>query len=246
MAHFAELDSDNVVQQVIVVSDKNTSDSDGNESEAVGVAYCKSLYGSDTIWKQCSYTMKSRGIYPSAGNLYNSEMDIFHLPSPYPSWVLQSNASWAAPIEEPALTEEQVSQFAYYVWNEKLYQADNTKGWELVVPPTVSIASQPSTDVSVAVGSKVTVSADVTATKGEFAIFVESLENEEDNFWNTTKWGYVVKDAGDSPLTATASITSGIITATSCAGKYRVFATPIEGEAGISTYSDTITLTVTE
>ena len=245
MAHFAELDSDNVVQQVIVVSDKNTSDSDGNESEAVGVAYCQSLYGSDTIWKQCSYNMKRRGIYPGIGCLYNSELDIFHLPSVNASWVLQSDASWAPPIEEPALTEEQESQYAYYEWNEKLYQVDNTKGWVLVTPPMVTIASQPSTDVSVAVGSKVTMSSDVTATRGEFTISIESLENEEDDYWTPTNWGFVVQDAGDSSLTATASITSGIITSTSCAGKYRFHATPI-GEAGISTHSDTITLTVTE
>ena len=244
MAHFAELDSDNVVQQVIVVSDKNTSDSDGNESEAVGVAYCQSLYGSDTIWKQCSYTMKRRGIYPGNGSLYNSEMDIFHLPSPFPSWVLQSDASWASPIEEPALTEEQESQGAFLTWNETAHQADNTKGWDVIIPPNTTIALQPSTDVSVAVGSKVTVSADVTATKGEFSVSVQTLEDDDD-FWVPTGWGYVVQDAGDSSLTATASITSGIITATSCAGKYRVFVEPIS-EVGVSTYSDTITLTVTE
>ena len=245
MAHFAELDSDNVVQQVIVVSDKNTSDSDGNESEAVGIAYCKSLYGSDTIWKQCSYNMKRRGIYPGAGSLYNPEMDIFHLPSVNASWVLQSDATWKAPIDEPALTEEQEAQGAGYVWNENLYQADNTKGWDLVIPPALTISSQPSTDVSVAVGSKVTISAEVTATKGEFGICVESLENEEDDFWTPTGWGYVMQNAGESSLTATASITSGIITSTSCAGKYRVLAEPL-GEPGFSTYSDSITLTVTE
>ena len=245
MAHFAELDSDNVVQQVIVVSDKNTSDSDGNEVEAIGIAYCQSLYGSDTIWKQCSYTMKKRGIYPSAGSLFNSDMDIFHLPSPYPSWVLQSDARWEAPISAPELTEEQESQGASYAWNEKAYEADNTKGWVLVTPPKVTIASQPSTDVSVAIGSKVTVTSDVAATKGEFAISIETLEDEEEDLWAQANWGFVVQDAGDDPLTTTATISSGIITATSCAGKYRVYAQPV-GVPGISTYSDTITLTVTE
>ena len=245
MAHFAELDSDNVVQQVIVVSDKNTSDSDGNEVEAIGIAYCKSIYGSDTIWKQCSYTMKKRGIYPSAGSLFNSEMDIFHLPAPYPSWVLQSDARWEAPISAPELTEEQEEQGASYAWSEKAYEADNTKGWVLVIPPKVTIASQPSTDVSVAIGSKVTVTSDVAATKGEFAISIETLEDEEEDLWAQANWGFVVQDAGDDPLTTTATISSGIITATSCAGKFRVYAQPV-GVPGISTYSDTITLTVTE
>ena len=244
MAHFAELDSDNVVQQVIVVSDKNTSDSDGNESEAVGVAYCKSLYGSDTIWKQCSYTMKSRGIYPSAGSLYNSEMDVFHMPSPYPSWVLQSDARWQAPIAVPSdLTHEQTMLGYSYTWNEKTYQADNTKGWTLEVPSILSIDTQPSTDISVAVGSKVTVSADVTANKGEFGISVDYLGDDEE--WYPSMWSFETHDAQDDSLSVSATITSGIITATSCAGKYRVVADPI-GIAGVGTYSDTITLTVTE
>ena len=246
MAHFAELDSDNVVQQVIVVSDKNTSDSDGNESEAVGIAYCQSLYGSDTIWKQCSYTMSRRGIYPGVGCLYNSDLDMFHLSSPYPSWVLQSDARWQAPIDIPSdLTNEELMQGYHYDWNETAYQADNTKGWTLVVPSILSIAAQPSTDVSVEVGSRVTVSADVSANKGEFGISVETLENEDEDLWVPTEWSYEVYDAKEDSLTVSTSINSGIITATSCAGKYRVIASPL-GDVGLSTYSDTITLTVTE
>ena len=86
---------------------------------------------------------------------------------------------------------------------------------------------------------------DVAATKGEFAISIETLEDEEEDLWAQANWGFVIQDAGDDSLTTTATISSGIITATSCAGKYRVYAQPV-GVPGISTYSDTITLTVTE
>ena len=47
MAHFAQLDSDNVVTQVIVVGNDDTSDSNGVETESIGVAFCHKLLGAD-------------------------------------------------------------------------------------------------------------------------------------------------------------------------------------------------------
>ena len=52
MAHFAQLDSNNVVTQVIVVGNDDTSDSNGVEVESIGVAFCQKLLGADTNWKQ--------------------------------------------------------------------------------------------------------------------------------------------------------------------------------------------------
>ena len=54
MAHFAQLDDSNVVLAVNVIADADCLDGE-TESEAVGVAFCKSLWGADTIWKQTSY-----------------------------------------------------------------------------------------------------------------------------------------------------------------------------------------------
>ena len=45
MAHFAELDQNNVVTQVIVISNDDILDENGNESEQVGIQFCKNLYG---------------------------------------------------------------------------------------------------------------------------------------------------------------------------------------------------------
>ena len=53
-ANFVQLDSDNVVAQVIVVSNDDTSDSNGTETESIGVAFCQKLLGADTNWKQTS------------------------------------------------------------------------------------------------------------------------------------------------------------------------------------------------
>ena len=55
MAHFAQLDSNNTVTQVIVINDSDTALMDGTETESIGVAFCQKLFGTDTIWKQTSY-----------------------------------------------------------------------------------------------------------------------------------------------------------------------------------------------
>ena len=52
MAHFAKLNSSGVVIDVTVIGNSDCLDADNNESEAVGIAFCKSLFGDDTIWKQ--------------------------------------------------------------------------------------------------------------------------------------------------------------------------------------------------
>ena len=67
MAHFACLDENNIVTQVIVVSNEDTSDVNGNEVEEIGVAFCKKLLGADTNWKQTSYNGNFRKRYAGIG-----------------------------------------------------------------------------------------------------------------------------------------------------------------------------------
>lgn len=82
MAHFAQLDENNVVTQVIVVSNDQlkgtvTTEVDGFlvsqtiESEAKGVEFCKTLYGADTVWKQTSYNGSFRGVYAGIGYTFD-------------------------------------------------------------------------------------------------------------------------------------------------------------------------------
>jgi len=82
MAHFAQLDDNNVVTQVIVVGNDQlkgtvTTEIDGFlvsqtvESEAKGVEFCKTLYGADTIWKQTSYNASFRGKYAGIGDTFD-------------------------------------------------------------------------------------------------------------------------------------------------------------------------------
>ena len=79
MAHFAQLDSNSVVTQVIVVSNDELIDN-GVESEAKGINFCQSLFGSDTRWVQTSYNDKLRGVYAGIGFTYDAEKDVFVAP----------------------------------------------------------------------------------------------------------------------------------------------------------------------
>jgi len=136
MAHFAQLDENNVVTQVIVVSNDDTSDSNGTETESIGVAFCQKLLGADTNWKQTSYNGNMRVRYAGIGYSYNAELDAFVPPQPYASWTLDSDtADWVSPLgAAPTLTDEQTEAGSYYRWDEDAYQADNTAGWVLETP----------------------------------------------------------------------------------------------------------------
>jgi hypothetical protein len=99
MAHFAELDANNVVQRVIVVANKDTADANGNEVESIGVAFCQKLFGG--TWLQTSYNGNKRKNYAGVGYTYNADIDAFVPPKPYASWVLNDAAQWEAPVAMP-------------------------------------------------------------------------------------------------------------------------------------------------
>jgi hypothetical protein len=99
VAHFAELDENNVVKRVIVVDNKDTADANGNEVESIGVAFCQKLLGGN--WKQTSYNGKVRKNYAGIGYTYRAEIDAFVAPQPFPSWALDANAQWQAPVPMP-------------------------------------------------------------------------------------------------------------------------------------------------
>ena len=100
MAHFAQLDANNVVTQVIVVSNKDTSDANGVEKEYIGAAFCEKLFGG--TWKQTSYNGTIRKNYAGVGYTYNADIDAFVPPQPYASWTLSNEtAQWEAPVPMP-------------------------------------------------------------------------------------------------------------------------------------------------
>ena len=146
MAHFAKLDANNVVEQVIVVANEDTADSAGAETEAIGVAFCQKLMGAATNWKQTSYNSNFRGNYAGIGMTYATNIatlgvgstDVFLTPKEHASWAVGVNtATWyppANPGDAPALSDSDIAAVKYYVWNETNYQADPATAWVLTTP----------------------------------------------------------------------------------------------------------------
>ena len=125
MAHFAQLDENNVVLQVIVVDNKDTADANSVEKEHIGAAFCEKLLGG--TWKQTSYNGTIRKNYAGIGYKYHADIDAFVAPKPYASWVLNNTtAAYEAPVAKPEAVEGE-----YYSWNEE------TQSWDEVDYPGV-------------------------------------------------------------------------------------------------------------
>ena len=123
MAHFAQVDENNVVTQVIVVAN-NELLLDGVENETKGIEFCKSLLGENTRWVQTSYNGNIRKNYAGIGYTYDPVADHFFAPQPYPSWTLDADAKWQSPILYP------VEEGKFFTWDEP------TLSWVEIVPPT--------------------------------------------------------------------------------------------------------------
>lgn len=77
MAHFAELDADDIVLRVIAVSNDELLDQFNREREVVGIAFCQSLFGAETKWAQTSYNANFRGKFAGIGDKYDRALDAF-------------------------------------------------------------------------------------------------------------------------------------------------------------------------
>lgn len=114
MAHFAEIDSNNIVLRVVVVDNKDTSDATGVEKEYIGAAFLERILGG--TWKQTSYNANFRKNYAGIGYTFDTQRDAFIPPKPYNSWILnETNCTWDAPVPRP---DDESS--GRYVWDENV------------------------------------------------------------------------------------------------------------------------------
>ena len=121
MAHFAKIDSNNIVEIVHVVNNEVIKKEDGTEDEAKGKEFLNSLFGSAT-WVQTSYNNNFRKNYAGVGYTYDSTRDAFIPPKPYNSWVLnEDTCQWESPVEFPDANNR-------YNWNEE------NQEWDYVGP----------------------------------------------------------------------------------------------------------------
>jgi len=110
MAHFAEIDENNIVLRVIVVNNNELLDEENNENESLGSAFCSTLFGGN--WVQTSYNRSFRKNFAGTGFTYHTERDVFIPPKPFESWLLnEDTCRWYAPVPRPDDGQE-------YIWNE--------------------------------------------------------------------------------------------------------------------------------
>lgn len=96
MAHFAKLNENNEVEQVIVIHNNELLDDFGNESEQKGIEFCVNLFGGR--WIQTSYNSNIRKNYAGVGFIYDSIRNAFISPKPNGDWILNEDTCQWNPI----------------------------------------------------------------------------------------------------------------------------------------------------
>jgi hypothetical protein len=125
MAHFAEIDENNIVTRVLVV---------GDDQEDRGQEFLADDLGLGGTWLKTSYNTQGgvhtlggtpfRKNYAGIGYTYDETLDAFIPPKPYASWILnEETCNWNAPVEMP------VEEGKFFVWDE------DTTSWVEFVPP---------------------------------------------------------------------------------------------------------------
>src|SRR5210317_317909 len=120
MAHFAELNNNNEVLRVIVISNDDV-DSHGGELSSDAETFVASIVPhleDGTAWKQTSYNNNFRKQYAGEGCTYDAGKDKFILPKPYSSWSLDASDDWKAPVTFPNTTKVD-SKAVLILWDEE-------------------------------------------------------------------------------------------------------------------------------
>ena len=108
MAHFAELDGNNIVKRVVVVGNDVTTAAGplgSNDMHVDGETWCVNFFKGGT-WKQTSYNNNFRKQYAGKGFTYDAAKDKFISPQPFASWALDGNDDWQAPVTYPTDTTD--------------------------------------------------------------------------------------------------------------------------------------------
>ena len=107
MAHYAFLDSNNVVVKVITGVDETVTQDDngtpvGGSTEAWEQFYQNQPWHLGLLCKRTSYNGNIRKQYAGIGYTYDGNNDEFVAPQPYASWTLDENNDWNPPTPMPS------------------------------------------------------------------------------------------------------------------------------------------------
>ena len=136
MAHFAELDINNKVLRVVVACNQDIANNGGEQSLQAAEHFktvCP-LSENGVKWVQTSYNNKFRKQYAGRHTYYDENKDKFIINKPYPSWTLDSNDDWQAPIARPTIfnkpnSEELVVPIKWDETNQRWLSANEQYVW---------------------------------------------------------------------------------------------------------------------
>lgn len=135
MAHFAQIDTDNVVLQVVVIDNENILNQDGVENEAVGASFCNSLFGG--TWIQTSYNRNFRKRFAQVGGTYDPVADCFIDAKPsFDSWILNEDKVWVPPVPYP-------QDYNFYEWDETIVN------WKLVTDNSADLTAEQRAEIEI-------------------------------------------------------------------------------------------------
>jgi hypothetical protein len=136
MAHYAFIDENNIVREVITGVDEDNTDTlpegytsweDWYLTQRPSMTTCKRTSYNTTGNTHTGGGTAFRGNYAAVGMTYDETNDVFYAEQPFASWTLSSNWEWEAPLDKP-------DDGTPYMWNEDAYQSDTsdpkTQGWE--------------------------------------------------------------------------------------------------------------------
>jgi hypothetical protein len=110
MAHFAEIDSNNIVVRVVVINNNELLDENNVEQEQKGIDFCHSLFGG--VWVQTSYNGSLRKNFAGVGYTYDLNRNAFIQAKPFESWVLdEATCVFYPPVPYP-------NDGNMYIWDE--------------------------------------------------------------------------------------------------------------------------------
>ena len=137
MAHYAFINDNDIVTEVIVGIDEDSTDTlpegytsweDWYLTQRPSMSACKRTSYNTIANTHSGGGTAFRGNYAGIGFTWDETNNVFYPPQPYASWTLSSDWVWEAPIDYP-------DDGNAYIWNENAYQADTadpkTEGWEL-------------------------------------------------------------------------------------------------------------------
>ena len=129
MAHFAKLDVNNIVTQVVVLHNNELLDENNVEQESLGIQFLHNMYKDSATWKQTSYNTFAgahrlggtpfRKNYAGIGKIYDETKDAFMDQQPFPSWTLnEDTCNWEPPVPYPNELDENGP--IVYRWDESI------------------------------------------------------------------------------------------------------------------------------